>query len=157
MRFRCFPASVIAVLVGLLLPVPLGAQEHAARAPHAMTVATSDQLQWGPIEVPGFDSGLRIAVLAGDPASAGPYTLRLAFPDGYRFPAHWHPQVENMTVLMGTILLGEGTDENWESMTAYRPGDYLHIPARSAHYGGATGATVVQLHGTGPFEIQLAQ
>lgn len=151
MHRRILPALFL-----LLLPVPLLAQDHAGGEMHAMTVAMNDGLQWGPIEVPGFESGMRIAVLAGDPSAAGPYTIRLAFPDGYRFPSHWHPQVENLTVLSGTFLLGEGSTENWAELTTYRPGDYLHIPARSAHYGGATGETVIQLHGTGPFDIVLS-
>ncbi len=34
-------------------------------------------------------------------------------------------------------------------------GDFLYIPARMSHPGGAKGVTVVQLHGTGPFAINL--
>jgi quercetin dioxygenase-like cupin family protein len=88
--------------------------------------------------------------------ASGPYVVRLAFPDGYRFPAHWHPQAENVTVLNGTLLLGMGAEEDPAAMTEYPPGSYLHIPAENVHYGGAKGETVLQLNGEAPFEINLA-
>jgi hypothetical protein len=31
------------------------------------------------------------------------------------------------------------------------------MPATRPHFGGARGATVIQLHGQGPFKIELAQ
>jgi hypothetical protein len=34
-----------------------------------------------------------------------------------------------------------------------RPGDHLFIEAQHPHFGGASGRTVIQLHGAGPFEI----
>ena len=155
---RLMSRCTLSLVFLLRLPAPLLAQELAATSgAHAMTFVAIDRLQWSPIDVPGFEPGMRIAVLSGDPASDGSYTIRLAFPDGYRFPSHWHPQAENLTVLMGTFLLGEGTEEDPDAMTTYHPGDYLHIPPRSPHYGGATGSTVVQLHGTGPFEIMLSE
>ena len=112
-------------------------------------------LEWSPAEIEGFDPGMMITVISGDPSVADePYTLRLKFPDGYRFPTHWHPVVENLTVLSGTFLL-KPEGEHAGPMATYQPGDYLYIPARTAHSGGATGETVIQLHGMGPFQINL--
>lgn len=153
--------NVLATALTLLLMLPAcstaqGPTPSVQPTDHGMTVTRGAALPFGPITPPVFQPGMQIAVLSGDPGAAGPYTLRLSFPDGYRFPAHWHPAVENLTVLSGTFLLGEGTEENWDDLTTYQPGDYLHIPPRSSHYGGATGATVIQLHGTGPFEIILS-
>jgi uncharacterized protein (TIGR02246 family) len=112
-------------------------------------------LTWSDLKVPGFDPGAKIAVLHGDPGSKGDYTLRLQFPGGYRFPVHWHPGAEHVSVLSGTFLLGMGNTANASAIRTYGPGDFLYIPARHAHFGGATGTTVIQLHGTGPFEIKL--
>lgn len=121
-----------------------------------MAATDADSLQWGPIQPTGFDAGMEIAVIHGDPAVAdAPYTLRLRFPDGYRFPAHYHPKAENLTVLSGRLLLRMGRSEGGE-LTTYMPGDYIHIPGTQPHYGGAAGATVIQLHGEGPFEVLLA-
>ena len=128
----------------------------AEGAKDAHKIVRSDEVTFEPIEVPGFDSGMEIAVLYGDPgAEDGNYTIRLRFPDGYRFPAHYHPVAENLTVLSGTFLLAMGDDENWDVLKTYAPGAYLYIPPENPHYGGATGETVIQLHGRAPFQILL--
>ncbi len=158
---------VLAVVVAIALTAAPGLAQEAAEDPtpggaaepgdHAMTSAESIEFQ--PIEVPGFDSGMQIAVIHGDPmADAGDYTLRLAFPDGYRFPSHYHPKAEHVTVLEGTFLLAMGAKTGDDStLTEYSPGDFLYLPAENPHYGGATGETVIQLHGQAPFEIILSE
>lgn len=108
-----------------------------------------------PLEVPGFKSGMQVAVLHGDPGAKGDYTIRLKFPAGYTFPAHYHPNAEHLTVLSGTFLLSMGAKEGGP-LREYMPGDFLYLPAKKPHYGGARTETVIQLHGIGPFEIKLA-
>jgi quercetin dioxygenase-like cupin family protein len=120
-----------------------------------MEERAASALVWGDLVVEGFNPGAKISVLNGDPAAAAPYTLRLQFPAGYEFPVHWHPGVENLTVLSGTFLLGMGNTADRTAQRAYKPGDYLYIPARMSHFGGAREATVIQLHGIGPFAINL--
>lgn len=111
-------------------------------------------LDWAPMTPPGFDEGMEIAGIYGDPAAAGGmYTIRLRFPDGYRFPPHFHPKAENVTVLDGTFLLAMGEESDEDRLRAYVPGDYLFIEAEHPHFGGARGETIVQLHGEGPFDI----
>lgn len=150
--FLAFTALVALPALGL-------AQEVAAyiekeRGPHK--IVSSDAVMYDPIDVPGFDPGMEIAVLHGDPMEeAGDYTIRLKFPDGYRFPAHYHPLAEHVTVLSGTFLLAMGELENYEAVKTYAPGSFLYIPAEDPHFGGATGETVIQLHGEAPFEIIL--
>ncbi len=151
MRRLILPAALIAALV---VPLPTAAQKMAAGDMHA-TTATS--LDWTALELEGFAPGLQLAVIHGDPAAPDqPYTLRLRFPAGYAFPAHWHPNAENLTVLSGTFLLAmEG--EQTGQLETYHPGDYLYIPGGMAHSGSVQGETVVQLHGTGPFEVRLGR
>ena len=111
-------------------------------------------LKWAPITPPGFDEGMEIAAIYGDPAAAGePYTLRLRLPDGYRFPPHFHPNAENVTVLEGTFLLAMGEEAAEDQLETYAPGDHLYIEPEHPHFGGARGETTIQLHGVGPFEI----
>lgn len=133
---------------------PATAQRPVADQHH--TVAASS-LIWTDPQVPGFAPGMKLAIIHGDPSKAAPYTLRLSFPDGYRFPPHWHPSTENLTVLEGTFLLGMGERASESSMRSYASGEYHYIPARMPHYGGAKGYTVIQLHGTGPFTIELVR
>ncbi len=109
-------------------------------------------LTWEDYSVPGFDPGAKIAVLHGNPAAKGDYTLRLQFPDGYKVPLHWHPVGEHLTVLSGTFMLGIGNTADWNAVRTYAPGDFIYIPARQPHYARARGVTVVQLHGQGPFQ-----
>lgn len=120
-----------------------------------MEIRAASALTWGDLVVPGFNPGMKVAVLHGDPAAPGAYTIRLQFPAGYEFPVHWHPSTENLTVVSGTFLLAMGGSSDRSAQKAYAPGDYLYIPARMSHYGGAREETVIQLHGVGPFAINL--
>jgi uncharacterized protein YaiE (UPF0345 family) len=120
-------------------------------------IVLASGLTWGDFNPPGFAPGMKLAVLDGDPSKPGPYTVRLMFPAGYRFPVHHHPGVENLTVVSGTFQLGMGNTADWNALKNYSPGDFLWIPPRHAHFGGssAQGASVIQLHGQGPFELIL--
>ena len=153
---------LLPTLLFLAAPAALMAQEGEAAGMAMeedvdMTIVDADGIEYAPMEVPGFDSGMEIAVLNGDPSAEGPYVLRLTFPDGYRFPPHWHPKTENLTVIQGTLLLAMGETVDDTALQQYSPGDYIHIPAGNRHYGGATGWTEIQLHGIGPFEINLVE
>jgi quercetin dioxygenase-like cupin family protein len=148
--FRCSSILVVAAaLTGAAASVAVG--QDSTHAVPASSITFTD------IAVPGFDAGMKIAVINGNPDEAGLYTLRLSFPDGYRFPAHFHPMDENVTVLSGTLLLAMGDRADDAKLKAYGTGDFLHMPATRPHFGGARGATVIQLHGQGPFKIELAQ
>lgn len=153
--------SALAVAVVLLVLTAHGDGLHAQEgyaAPVAMHDVDADGLTFEPIEVPGFLPGMKIAPVHGDPSVAGEsYTLRLSFPDGYKFPPHWHPMAEHVTVLEGTFLLAMGEEFDEAELTSYAPGDYLFIAAENAHFGGAKGHTVIQLHGIGPFEIEVVE
>ena len=119
-----------------------------------MDAMLTDSLKWSPIAPPGFDKGLEMAVVSGDPSVGGqPYVLRLRFPNDYRFPAHWHPVIENLTVLEGRFMIAPGEHRDDSKLKTYRPGDFLRFAAKHPHFGGVRGATTVQLHGVGPFEI----
>jgi hypothetical protein len=148
--------TLLSFLAAIALPAAVLGQDAAAEAP-LHTIVMADAVTFGPLDVPGFDPGTELAVIYGDPMGAsGDYTIRLRFPDGYRFPAHYHPNAENVTVLSGTLLLAWGTDEDPAAFQAYAPGSFINIKPEHPHYGGVTGVTVMQLHGQAPFEIVLA-
>jgi uncharacterized protein (TIGR02246 family) len=135
---------------------PLPAQAMAAApmyGPDVRMVANSS-LGWSDFQPPGFDPGVKLAIINGDPSKPGEYTVRLMFPAGYRFPVHYHPGAENLTVVSGAFQLGMGNTADWSAVRNYGPGDYLYIPPRHAHFGGsAASGTVIQLHGIGPFQV----
>jgi uncharacterized protein (TIGR02246 family) len=122
----------------------------------AMEILAAGGLKWSPLEVPGFKPGIQMTAIHGDPSKEGDYTLRLRFPDGYNFPSHWHPKGEHVTVIRGTFRLGMGAKEDAASLQTYGPGDFIYIPGKMPHFGGAKGVTEIQLHGIGPFEIKLS-
>jgi uncharacterized protein (TIGR02246 family) len=123
--------------------------------PENQFVAASG-IVWNDFSTPGFDPGVKIAVLHGNPAGKGDYVLRLRFPPEYKFPVHWHPGGEHLTVLWGTFILGMGSSNDWSTVRTYSPGDFLYVPGRHPHFGGAgRGVTVIQLNGEGPFQVFL--
>ena len=127
-----------------------------AYAPDVRFVAHSN-ISWSDFTPPGFNPGAKLAVINGDPNKPGEYTVRLMFPAGYKFPVHFHPGAENLTVVSGTFQLGMGDTADYSAVKNYTDGDFIYIPPRHAHFGGngASGPTVVQLHGQGPFQIIL--
>lgn len=156
---RRYPSMLAAMALCAVLASPAVAQENGMEkaSKMSMTAVPTSSMTFSDIDVPGFDPGMKIAVIDGNPDSKGPYTLRLSFPADYRFPPHFHPMAENLTVISGTLLLAMGEQADDAELEAYGVGDYLHIPAEHPHFGGARGATIVQLHGQGPFEIKLVR
>ena len=131
-----------------------------AAAPLAMGDVKSfagNGLAWSDFSPAGFDPGMKLAVLEGDPGAKGHYVIRLSFPAGYRFPVHWHPGIENLTVVSGPFQLAMGNTADWNALRTYAPGDFIYIPPRHSHFGGssAQGPSVIQLHGEGPFQLVL--
>src|SRR5690348_6958650 len=98
----CAGAAVAATTTGTM-----GKKAHAAMKGPDHGLVTPDDVKWGPAP-PVLQAGAEMAVLQGDPASAGPYTVRLKMPDGYKIMPHWHPTTENVTVISGDFHLGAG-------------------------------------------------
>src|SRR6266478_7239184 len=71
MRILTLPACLM-----LMAAPPL----HSQAAP-----ATPSALHWGSAPAV-FPAGARMAVLSGDPTKAGPFTVELGFPAGYKIP-----------------------------------------------------------------------
>ena len=125
---------------------------HHAMAAPKYGASTTDNLQWGPVP-PALPPGAELSVLEGNPFKPGPFTMRVKMPDGYRIPAHWHPGVEHVTVMSGTFHLGMGPKFDEKAGQAYAPGSFAWMAPHMKHYAWATGETVIQLHGTGPWGI----
>lgn len=156
--------SILAIVTLALVSAPVFAAASPASppatppaTPPGMSEVRSASLKWEPLDLPGFVPGMKAAVLSGDPYKEGPYTLRLLFPAGYNFPAHWHPSVENLTVMSGTLKFAMGDKTVASKLQKYKPGDFFYIPAEHPHFGGAEGETVIQLHGPGPFGVTVLE
>lgn len=110
------------------------------------------QITWkdGP---PSLPLGARAAVLEGDPAKEGPFTMRIRLPGGYRIPPHVHPKVEHVTVLSGQFNVGMGSTFNQKATRPMPAGTFGFWPAGMQHFAWAKGDTIIQLHGIGPWII----
>lgn len=149
----------IALMLGLSLAIGAGWSSVAGekgkdKHDDEHVVVTPGKLKWGPAP-PSLPAGAEVAVLAGDPSKSGmPFTIRAKLPDGYTIPPHWHPTDENVTVLKGTLLIGLGNKiEEPTSMQQLPTGSYMRMPKEMRHYARAKGETILQVHGTGPFDV----
>ena len=119
----------------------------------AHTLTTAADLKWGP----GPDSlppGVQMAVVDGDPGKAGaPFVIRAKMPDGYKVPPHFHPGDENVSVLSGSMLIGMGDKWDEASMKALGPHGFARLPKGMHHSALTKGATEIQVHGVGPFDL----
>jgi quercetin dioxygenase-like cupin family protein len=141
------------VMKTMVLAVLLCATILAAAPAPPQNAFSPDQIKFGPVP-PVLAPGAQLAVLEGDPmGSSGDFTIRLKMPDGYRIPPHWHPKRENVTVISGSFKLGMGDTFDPARMNTLPVGSFGYLDPDMHHYGMAVGETVVQVHGSAPFQI----
>ncbi len=133
---------------------PKTASKEAAKATETVEhkIFAPGDLTWGDAP-PGLPAGAKMAVLAGDPGKKGPFTVRLRAPDGYKVAAHMHPTAENLTVISGTFHLGTGDKFDESAGHEMTAGSFAIMPRGMKHFAWTTGETVLQIHGSGPFQI----
>lgn len=102
---------------------------------------------------PSVPPGAKLAVISGDPSKPEMFTIRLQFPNGYKIAPHWHPTDEHVTVLSGTFAAAMGKAWDDKALANLAAGSYAVMAATMPHYATARGATVVQVHGMGPFVL----
>jgi quercetin dioxygenase-like cupin family protein len=147
-----------AAVLAALAPLAAGAcdahEAHArlATATAGEIVVAPENLEWAP--GPGsLPPGAEFVLIEGNPAEAGPLTLRLRFPAGYRIPAHTHPAIEHVTVLSGTFGIGMGDEFDTSKGHEMPAGSFVVMPVGHTHFAWAKEETVVQLHSVGPWGI----
>jgi quercetin dioxygenase-like cupin family protein len=111
-----------------------------------------DQVTWGTAPA-ALSSGAQLAVLEGDPTNLGSYTMRLKMPDGYQIKPHTHPRREHITVISGMFMVGMGGTWDDSKLTDLPSGTYAFVEPGNQHFAKATGETVIQLNGEGPWQI----
>lgn len=142
---------VLAASLTLLAGTAMAQGAPATPAPHAIIVQP-DQANYGPGPA-SLPAGAELAVLEGKPSEAGPFTMRLRLPDGYRIPPHYHPAVEHVTVLEGTFEVGMGNKFDASALTPLPTGTFGALSPGTRHFAQARGKTVVQVHGVGPWKL----
>jgi len=139
----------LVLLAAVVLVAATAASAQTPTTPTSVIMVAPDQVKWmdGP---PAFAPGLKVAVLEGNMAQAGPYAVRLMFPPNYKVPAHFHPNMEHVTVISGTFYFGVGSKLSEAESKAFPPGSFVAVPANTPHFAWAKEETVVQVHSIGP-------
>ncbi len=127
----------------------------ALAASMAPTIVVSGQEHWSPGT--GLLKGVQVAVLAGDPSKSGLYIVRLKLPVGTVFPAHYHNEMEDVTVVSGTLWVGLGDKVNKAAMKPLPAGSFVQIPAKLHHYAMAKTVTVIDRIGMGPASMMAVK
>lgn len=97
-----------------------------------------------------------IEVVSGDPSNAGSaFVLRIHNDPGYVCPPHTHPTDENVVVVQGSWSVGMGTRINLSTVESLELGAYALVPAKMAHFCLSKTETIIQVHGVGPFSVDM--
>ena len=142
--------TIVALVLAAIALVVMATQVRAADAHH--TIVPADAVKWGPAP-PSLPPGAQAAVLLGSPAKEGPFVLRLKFPAGFVVPPHRHSKDEFVTVIAGQFAICAGEKLDRAAMKALPPASFVHLPAGMPHYARAEVETIVQINGTGPFDV----
>jgi len=112
---------------------------------------TPSDIKWA--DAPNVAPGAKIAVIEGNLKAAAPFTIRLKLPAGTKLPPHTHPAVERVTVISGALFLGAG--EKFEPKNAKKlgAGSFAVMPIGTKMFAFTKEATIIQVHGTGPWGI----
>jgi hypothetical protein len=145
MRVRYMTLFSSIVALSFLVMASPGAAQHSG---HSMF--TPDTLQW--TDTPALP-GAKVAIIEGPITEAVPFTFRLKFPANYKIAPHWHPAVERVTVLSGTIHLGVGDTFDQTKAKALPAGSISIMEPKMHHFAWTSEETVVQLSGMGPWGI----
>ena len=123
--------------------------EDPAHADHLMLLPAD--LKWE--DAGAIPPGAKFALIEGPLNEAVPFTFRVKFPANYKIPAHWHPNIEHVTVLSGTLNSGTGDKLDTTKTKALTPGSFEIMPAKTNHFAWTSEETVVQVQGVGPVDI----
>lgn len=102
---------------------------------------------------PALPPGAQIAVLDGDPAKEGEFTMRVKVPANYKIMPHTHPADEHITVIEGSLYMGLGEKFDAKSTHELKAGDYGRMTKGTQHFALTKSPAVFQLHGMGPWGI----
>ena len=112
-----------------------------------------EEIDWKPF--PSFPPSARLAIVVGDPAQVGPYTIRAKVPKGVKLMPHRHPEDRVYTVISGTFYIGLGDEFDAEKLQAYPPGAVIILPGDTSHFHWAkSGEYITQVTAIGPLGLE---
>jgi hypothetical protein len=84
---------------------------------------------------------------------AVPIMFRLKFPANYKVPPHWHPGIEHVTIISGTLHMGIGDVFDQTKTRALMPGSVAIMQPRTHHFVWTAEETIGQVHSIGPWSV----
>jgi uncharacterized RmlC-like cupin family protein len=111
-----------------------------------------EEIDWKPFAA--FPPSVRLAVVVGEPASPGPYLIRVKVPSGVRLMPHSHPEDRLYTVISGVFYIGLGKRFDAEKLMAFPPGAVVVLPGNTPHFHWAkSGEYITQVTAMGPLGL----
>jgi quercetin dioxygenase-like cupin family protein len=140
-------AASVALACGL--SILLGVQTQAQHSGEHVMLGPSE-LVWS--DLPSLP-GVKIAVIEGPLNQAVPIMFRLKFPAHFKIPPHWHPGVEHITIISGTLHMGIGSVFDASNTRALTPGSVSIMQPGTNHYVWTDEETIGQVHSIGPWSV----
>jgi len=137
------------MICGLGLGFGAVAHELHAQTKLEAKATTPAEMKWGAQGGLAM-AGMEQANLVGNPSEAGPYTLRLKFPAGYKLAPHMHPDSREVTILSGTWYTGYGAKFDGTALKALPAGSFYTEPANIPHFVEVREPVTIQVSGIGP-------
>ena len=143
------------IVVGLVSTNPMvyGEGEKASPNKPAHIMVQSDQLTWkeGPASLP---KGAKFAVLEGNSSAPEEFTMRLDVPANYKILPHWHPAIEHVSVISGSLYMGLGEKFDAAKAKKLEMGGFAAMAVGTRHFAFTKDeGAIIQLHGMGPWGI----
>lgn len=144
MRIKPNPIAILVLGTCLSVSVAWGAPAGQA------LMVTPDDLKWA--DLPALP-GAKLAVIEGKMDKKGPITARIKLPADTKVAPHWHPGVERLTVLSGTLHYGTGDKLDPGKTSPLVTGSVIVMPPKLRHFAWTKEETVIQLNVDGPWGL----
>jgi hypothetical protein len=102
---------------------------------------------------PGLPAGAQMAIVKGDPAKKGMFTIALRMPANYAVRPHWHPTDEHVTLVSGKLVYGMSDNLDRAGGEALAQGASVTMKAKQHHWVFTGDGAEIQVSAMGPFAI----
>ena len=97
--------------------------------------------------------GVKIAVIQGPLDQQVPIMFRLKFPPNFKVMPHWHPGVEHITIISGTLNMGMGSTFDMAKTRPLKTGSVSIMQPKTHHFVWTNEETIGQIHSIGPWSV----
>lgn len=150
-RIALLGLTMLSVLSAMAFADGLATNKEPLSFGSDQTIIDLNKIEWGPLELEGFEPGAEVAVLRGDLATAAELIVRI--PAGYTVPNHNHTSDETYVWIKGdfTYIASDGTVRDLSGQT------FISLPGQAPPHALICGSEpcVFYLRYTRPFDVQV--